>query len=243
MAALQQQPAPGNGRLRAQWVGAAAAAAVIGIMMLALLPAPAAPFFQGIDRWWHAATVAPAGYEPNGLVAFLDAFGRPPGLLVLPVLLAILMFARRWWAALFTVLCYTVPMVLAQVVKNVVDRPRPANPLVIVDHGSFPSGHVVSTTAFVIMVAVLLAPSVRRWWWPAGIVFVAVMMWSRTFLGAHWLSDTVAGAVLGAGATLALWWLFAPLVARDEARRTGRRIRRHPSPALFEPSTTKDLLP
>ena len=54
--------------------------------------------------------------------------------------------------------------------------------------------------------------------------FVLVMMWSRTFLAAHWLSDTVAGAVLGAGVALMLWWLCAPLLARDDARRNQRKL-------------------
>lgn len=197
-------------------------------MTLTLLPNPAQPFYQGLDAWWHSIATAPAGYKVSGVVAFLDAFGRPPGLIVLPVLLVILAFARRWWAMLFAVLCYMVPMLFAQLLKNMVDRPRPADPLVIVDHGSFPSGHAVQTAAFVILIAVLLAPAVRRFWWPVGIAFVLVMMWSRTFLGAHWLTDTVAGAVLGAGVTLMLWWLCAPLLARDDARRTRRKLHTAP---------------
>jgi len=41
-------------------------------------------------------------------------------------------------------------------------------------------------------------------------------------VAAHWLSDTFAGAVLGTGAALLLWWLFTPLLARDDARATRR---------------------
>ena len=40
------------------------------------------------------------------------------------------------------------------------------------------------------------------------------MAWSRTLLGAHWLSDTIGGALIGAGVVLVLWafsahWLEA----------------------------------
>lgn len=38
------------------------------------------------------------------------------------------------------------------------------------------------------------------------------MMWSRTWLHAQWLSDTVGGALAGAGACLLLWRAFAPLL-------------------------------
>ena len=213
----------GNRRRRWQWMVAAASAVVILLMMIALLPAPAAPFFQGLDAWWHSIATAPADYKVAGVVSLLDAFGRPPGIVVFLVIMIALATARRWWAVLFTLLCFLVPSLLAQVVKNVVDRPRPADPFVIVDHGSFPSGHCVQTAAFVILIGVLLSPKVRRYWWPVGIAFVLAMMWSRTFLAAHWLSDTFAGAVLGTGTALLLWWLFAPLLARDDARRAGRK--------------------
>ncbi|HZK59394.1 MAG TPA: phosphatase PAP2 family protein, partial [Cryobacterium sp.] len=41
--------------------------------------------------------------------------------------------------------------------------------------------------------------------------WVAVMMLSRTYLGAHWLSDTVGGLLLGIGVAIVVW---APLAAK-----------------------------
>lgn len=212
-----------SGRQRWQWATAIGCAVFVIAMVATLMPAPSAPIYQGFDAWWHAVATAPADYKLSGPVALLDAFGRPQGMVVLPVILIVLAVARRWWGMLFAFLCYLVPALVAQVVKNLVDRPRPADPLVIVDHGSFPSGHVVSTVAFIILVAALLSPKVRRYWWPVGIVFVVAMMWSRTFLGAHWLTDTFAGAAVGTGVSLLLWWLCAPLLARDSARGDRRK--------------------
>jgi undecaprenyl-diphosphatase len=104
-----------------------------------------------------------------------------------------------------------------------VDRPRPAHPLVRVDHGSFPSGHSAGISLLVVVVGALLVPAARRrQWWIAGTVLTVAMMWSRTWLHAHWLSDTLAGAVAGAGAALVLWWLCTPLLARETPTSPGR---------------------
>lgn len=191
----------------------------MALLMIALLMSPTHPFFEGFDQWWHSISRAPEGYKVSGIVAFLDAFGRPPGMIVLPVLLLILGVTRRWWAMLLTFCSYIIPISIAQLVKHLVDRERPADPLVIVDHGSFPSGHVVSTAAFVILIAALLSPKIRRYWWPLAAIFLIAMMWSRTFLAAHWATDTIAGACLGGAVMLMLWWLWEPLLNKDAARR------------------------
>ncbi|MGA7206960.1 MAG: phosphatase PAP2 family protein, partial [Specibacter sp.] len=45
----------------------------------------------------------------------------------------------------------------------------------------------------------------KLWMWISGAILSVAMMYSRTYLGAHWLSDTIAGALLGVGVTLLLW--------------------------------------
>jgi len=56
----------------------------------------------------------------------------------------------------------------------------------------------------------------RPRWMAVALVLTLAMMWSRTDLSVHWLSDTVAGALLGTGVTLVLYWAMAP--AAREAR-------------------------
>ena len=70
-----------------------------------------------------------------------------------------------------------------------------------------------------------LIPPARRWiWWIAGALLSAGMVWQRTLINAHWFSDTLAGLAAGAGATLVLWWAFAPLLEKDRGKplRRGR---------------------
>lgn len=97
-------------------------------------------------------------------------------------------------------------------VKLAVMRPRPSAELVqVLGHipsSGFPSGHVLSTTAFcgflVFLGVVLLAPSAGR---TALIVVlsavIALMGPSRIYLGQHWFSDVIGGYLLG-GVWLAL---------------------------------------
>ncbi len=62
---------------------------------------------------------------------------------------------------------------------------------------------------------VLALPGPARWRWEVrAAVFGAVMALSRVYLRAHWLSDTVAGALLGAGLALGFPALLTALRER-----------------------------
>lgn len=132
---------------------------------------------------------------------------------LVPVAVAVLfLIARRPWAAAVFVVVSAVSAGLVQVLKVLFGRARPDDILLDLTSGAFPSGHAANAAT----VAVLLALLVPRWWVAlAGAAYVVVMALSRTYLGAHWLSDTVGGAVLGASVALAAWAVFAPHLRRE----------------------------
>ncbi|MFE5772587.1 phosphatase PAP2 family protein [Streptomyces sp. NPDC056485] len=182
------------------------------------------PPFQGADeRWLHWMGGPHEGF-PAAVAAVLNWFGGPPGIVVPLALLVFLLVRRRWVSAGFLLGVYLAgSMAVVQGLKHLVDRPRPANPMVRVDHGSFPSGHAAGAALLVVLVGVLLVPAARRRaWWTGGAVFTLAMMWSRTWLHAHWLSDTLAGAAAGAGTALLAWWAFSPALARERNRARDR---------------------
>ena len=92
-------------------------------------------------------------------------------------------------------------ILVSQLTKNLVHRPRPATdienglfgPLFSVDHGSFPSGHSVTAGFVIVGVAALFPAGKRLVWWIIAAVIGGGMIWQRTLINAHWLSDTVLG--------------------------------------------------
>ena len=81
---------------------------------------------------------------------------------------------------------------------------------------SFPSGH--SATAFSVAMALALCYPRWRWLWFAGGALIAL---SRLILTQHYLSDVIAGSILGAFSTLLLYHhifkatLHAPTNAKE----------------------------
>jgi undecaprenyl-diphosphatase len=128
----------------------------------------------------------------------------------------ILLLVKRPWAALYFVVATVVTGGAVQLLKHLFGRARPETILVTVDFGSFPSGHVANAATMALILSIVFP---RLWVWIAGAVYTGVMMVSRTYLGAHWLTDTFGALLLGVGVAIVVW---APLAAKLDGE---RRIR------------------
>ncbi len=168
-----------------------------------------------VDTWWNGTV----GTLLPGLTQLAYALDFVGGgwfaTYVVPVGGCLLLIAlRRPWSGLFFVVASAASAGLVQVLKAVFGRVRPEDMLVISDHGSFPSGHTANA-ATIAVVAVILFP--RVWVAAVGAGWVFVMAFSRTQVHAHWLSDTVGGALAGAGVALAVAAAFTVPLLRERS--------------------------
>lgn len=138
----------------------------------------------------------------------------------------------RRWAALLSALL--VCAVVVPLLKSLMDLPRPAarmgmDELIVLGEllrgRAWPSGHTVAVVA---MATVLLTEPGRisrdrwLWAWPVAWAAMAVSV-SRVVVGAHWPTDVLGGASLGAAVGLMAWrapWLvrWSRALARPSAR-------------------------
>jgi undecaprenyl-diphosphatase len=127
--------------------------------------------------------------------------------------------SRPWRAALVT-LSFALASWATSALKEVVARERPTGDTVIdlPSSYSFPSGH--ASTAFAAAVALsLLVPRAAVWALPlAGLV-----AYSRVYLGVHYWTDVLAGAVLGTLVAFAVVRVLRPPLARPRSRRRSAR--------------------
>jgi membrane-associated phospholipid phosphatase len=191
---------------RGLFVSAALLAGSLVVGALYLLPATH-PEVQAVDDavWRFAGGVE---NPPTTAVAVVLSW-LGSGMVNWPLRVAalILLAWRRHWLRLAAfALAVITSEVLIGTLKAAIDRPRPPGSLIETSGAAFPSGHAIATAVTAVgLVLVLAPPGKQRWRWEVdAVIFTSVMALSRVYLHAHWLSDTVAGALLGAG--LALGW-------------------------------------
>jgi membrane-associated phospholipid phosphatase len=193
------------------------------VTLLYVLPATR-PAVQAVDDavWRFAGVVE---NDPGtALAKVFSLLGS--GLVNWPLRVAALLLLawRRHWLRLAAfALAVLTSEALIGTMKAAIGRPRPPLSLIETSGAAFPSGHAIATAVTAVgLVLVLAAPGRQRWRWEVyAVEFTAVMALSRVYLRAHWFTDTLAGALLGAG--LALGWpalLMAIRHRRDPAAST-----------------------
>ena len=137
----------------------------------------------------------------------ISFFGELPWslLMVVAVALTFFLFKYRREAYFITSILLSALVILG--VKNLIDRPRPTAfyvRLVEVNRfQSFPSGHVMSYVLFFGFIIILMRTlktiptAVRQSVTYLSAFLLLSVSISRIYLGAHWLSDTIGGFILG----------------------------------------------
>lgn len=170
--------------------------------MLAIV-VPAGPL--PLDEMWSDAMLAIQTPALTVIARGFDALGRGLGVALTVAAVGILLgLARRWSALVVFLAAEGLSTLSSTSLKALVGRERPPNGLVHPVSSSFPSGHTTyaGTTCVALVLLFTAAGPSRRPWWTLAALGIAGMAWSRTYLQVHWLSDVVAGALLGIGISL-----------------------------------------
>ncbi|MFN3948479.1 phosphatase PAP2 family protein [Microbacterium sp.] len=203
-AALLPDRPRGDARRPVALVGGGIAAVLFVGLRFAVELSGSAPL--EVDRWWDDAMASLA--NPVGvIVAWIPAIvGGTIGMIVIGVATTIVfLVVRRPWDALDVAASIALVVLIGAPLAAVIARARPADSLAETVATSFPSGHTAVATTIVVSLGLILR---RRWVWAVGAAWVVLMMWSRTYLHAHWLSDVVAGLLEGIAVATLMWALI-----------------------------------
>ncbi len=183
-----------------------AAAAVTVAMVIG----PLRRAIQEIDDGWLDVMVdaeLTAGVRASEALAFLGSvYVAVPLRLGVAVWLAA---RRQWLHTAYWLTAILLSEVAISALKGSFGRARPSLGLEATRSSAFPSGHsVAATVTFVALVLLFTTPGRgRRVWLGVAGIGAVVMALSRTYLRVHWLSDVVAGVVIGVAASLVAAWL------------------------------------
>ena len=159
--------------------------------------------------------------------AFLYAITQlhsPLGMTIMAVALGIVLWRQghHYWT-LSLALAVPGGMLVNTAIKYIFHRSRPTwdDPLFVLSSASFPSGHTAGATLFYGFIAAYMVWNTKEAWRQAVIVagcvfMVALVGFSRIYLGVHYLSDVLAAM------SMSIVWLVICLIGvRGLAHRRG----------------------
>ena len=170
-----------------------------------------------VATWFHTHLTGPF----VTVVRAFTEFGSSEWIGTVLFFLVVFFIWKRWWPSLVT-LIVAVPggMLLNELLKILVQRPRPilAGPFVDWSGYSFASGHTIGATLLYGQLALFILPAVKARHWRRLTIFsaallVALVGFSRIALGAHFLTDVLAAIIFG------VLWLAFCLIAGKPLRR------------------------
>jgi undecaprenyl-diphosphatase len=130
--------------------------------------------------------------------------------LILLVGLALRLFWRTWRPLVLLGGAFLGANATSNLIKILVNRPRPPYGPGTFFGSSFPSGHSTYVVAVYGMAAVLVSERFRGWIataaWTIAALLAAAVGTSRVYLGAHYPTDVIAGFLLGASWVLLMRW-------------------------------------
>lgn len=220
-------------------------AVLLGALLLAVAVRMAAAPVVLVDRAVAGelnAVVAPRPWLVTTLQVITAPGSAVTAWVVLTTLTVVLLVRRRTRPALYVAVTGLGAATLSPLIKDIVDRLRPVvdTPVATAGGPSFPSGHTLGVTVWVGVVLLVLLPVVpaarRRLAVAVGVALVVAVGLTRIALGVHFVSDVLAGWLVGAG-----WLLVTATAFRAWRRHDGLAV--PPAVDGLAPEVAHDLTP
>lgn len=151
----------------------------------------------------------------NKLMILISAVFSPEILFIIAAVAAVYFFIKRqWYKAGLIFMSMGGGLVLGEIFKRLINRPRPIGALIQETGLSFPSQHALMALMFFSLALFVFVKKINnkrlKYLFVAGnLLLILSVGFSRIYLKAHWFSDVMAGFALG------LFWLtFLILVFR-----------------------------
>jgi membrane-associated phospholipid phosphatase len=206
---------------RPTWIVFSTAVGLFLVIAFAVaLSAPLAALDASAGTWLHVRAT-PLVSNAMAVVSFL---GAPTTLTIVTVggSLLLLYRRRRTEAAMLSTVVLGGNL-LNFCLKHLIQRGRPVfdDPIFSLPTYSFPSGHAMASTVFYGLLSIYALANARQRYAAcigiaAAVFMVALVSFSRVYLGLHYLSDVMAGIAEGI-AWLALYFAALHYIRRREA--------------------------
>jgi undecaprenyl-diphosphatase len=232
------------GRLAGRWLPLLVVVAVgLGFGLLVLLVRlhlePVMSVDRGVARLLNEV-VSPRSYLVNALNGITRLGGQPVMLWLVGVAAVLLVVRRRFHLAVYLLATATGALLLVPSLKSLVGRLRPVVevPVAAASGNSFPSGHALGSMVVYGAVLLVFLPAVRYrkpFILAVGLIVFAIGV-TRIALGVHYLTDVLAGWLLGA-----LWLSVTAYAFRVWRREAGDPVA--PLDEGLEPEAAEAIKP
>jgi len=118
------------------------------------------------------------------------------------ILIAFLIYLKKFQHGVIASLSLIIGLSSSEVLKRVIGRSRPSDALMFLRDHSFPSGHAIISTIFFCLLYYIYQDNIKdklykKLFLAFCIAMPILISFSRLYLNVHWLTDVIAGMLIG----------------------------------------------